>query len=229
VNGRNVKTSTGQNVNSEDALRVSGAVLAGGKSSRMGSPKHALPMRDGRMMIEHVVDALRSVCDEVLIVGPDEVLPALPHVHDRREDSGPLAGIEALLMRDTALSNAALQAAPKSTKGRVFCSGSSTSARHYLICPCDIPLITADLLQRLCIRTDKPITVFHIEGRNAPEPLPMRVSVDALSFVQQCLESTVRSIKELLNQVDFESVVITEAASGRLRNINAPTDFDALS
>lgn len=183
----------------------------------MGQPKHALPMRDGRTMIEHVVDALRSVCDDVVIVGPDDVLPKLPHVHDRRADCGPLAGIEALLLEATP------QAASQSAKGRV------RKPQHYLICPCDIPLITADLLQRLCNHTDKPVTLFHVEGRERPEPLPMRIAREALSSVRACLDEQQRSVQALLGRLETDEVVVDTREAQRLRNINTVDDYQELS
>lgn len=204
--------------------QVCGAVLAGGASSRMGRPKHALPMPDGRSMIEHVVEALQGVCDEVIIVGRDDVLPALRHVRDLRPASGPLAGIEALLMRDTAF----LEVAPESAKGRVTVSDSTRGARQFIICPCDIPLVTAELLQRLLIETDAPVTVFHVAGRDSSETLPMRVSPPALDAVRICLDSDRRSVKALLDALKCEEVRIDERTAAQLTNVNSKADFEAI-
>ena len=70
-------------------------VLCGGRSSRMGRPKAWLPWR-GRTMVEHVVECLRPVVDEVVVVtSADLDLPPLEArvVTDREEGRGPLAGI----------------------------------------------------------------------------------------------------------------------------------------
>jgi len=61
----------------------------------MGRPKAWLPWF-GRSMVEHVVDCLLPVVDDVVVVTSDEVsLPPLPAriVHDRDPGLGPLAGI----------------------------------------------------------------------------------------------------------------------------------------
>jgi molybdopterin-guanine dinucleotide biosynthesis protein A len=70
-------------------------VLAGGRSSRMGQPKALLPF-DGQPLIHHVVGALRSLFDEVVIVAsPDQDLPALPAtvVRDDVAYQGPVGGL----------------------------------------------------------------------------------------------------------------------------------------
>lgn len=69
--------------------RPLGAILAGGRSSRMGTDK-ATVVVDGATMREHVRRALAAVCDEVIVVGGAEA-----DVNDPRE--GPLLALLALL------------------------------------------------------------------------------------------------------------------------------------
>lgn len=81
-----------------------GIVLCGGRSSRMGRAKAWLPWF-GASMIEHVVDQLRPVVDELLVVTSAELdLPRLPArvVLDRKPECGPLAGIREGLEAATA-------------------------------------------------------------------------------------------------------------------------------
>ena len=49
-------------------MKVLGAVLAGGRSSRFGSDK-ALALLGGRPLIDHAVEALAAQCDGVVIAG----------------------------------------------------------------------------------------------------------------------------------------------------------------
>lgn len=86
------------------AVAVTGAVLAGGASRRMGRDKRGIEVA-GVPLLRRAVDALSEVCDELLLVTrPDRPadpahLAGLPvrTVHDRRDDAGPLAGVEAAL------------------------------------------------------------------------------------------------------------------------------------
>jgi molybdopterin-guanine dinucleotide biosynthesis protein A len=78
---------------------VAGAVLCGGRSSRMGRPKALLPWR-GRTLIEHQVAFLAELFVEVVVVTSAELeLPELrAHVVvDRAPGLGPLGGIREVL------------------------------------------------------------------------------------------------------------------------------------
>jgi molybdopterin-guanine dinucleotide biosynthesis protein A len=66
-------------------MQLSGFVLAGGKSTRMGRDKALLKWRDGTLL-DHMVGLLRTVADPVTIVGRG----SLP---DRVPGLGPLSGI----------------------------------------------------------------------------------------------------------------------------------------
>jgi molybdopterin-guanine dinucleotide biosynthesis protein A len=106
--------------------RVSGVILAVGKSRRMGgSPKALLPF-GGRPLIEYIAETLRSVFSDCLVVtnSPDlyESL-GLPMVGDVFPDGGPLGGIYTGLR--TATGEAALCVA------------------------CEMPFLSAPLLQHL--------------------------------------------------------------------------------
>ncbi|MCX5676003.1 MAG: molybdopterin-guanine dinucleotide biosynthesis protein B [Planctomycetota bacterium] len=78
---------------------VFGCVLIGGRSMRMGRPKHLL--RQGRgTWLEHTVGCLRPVVEKVVIAGAGEVPRALAdvaHLPDAPGVSGPLAGILAAM------------------------------------------------------------------------------------------------------------------------------------
>ena len=80
------------------ALVATGVILAGGQSRRMGQDKLPLMVGD-TSLLERVVDALSSRCEEILIAGGKGPTPAgsrrIPDLRPGRQ--GPLAGIEAAL------------------------------------------------------------------------------------------------------------------------------------
>jgi len=84
---------------------VSGIVLAGGRSRRFGGDKLGA-LVDGRPLLQRSVEAVGSVCREVLVVlAPDAPEPDLPvdlsvplrFVRDAEPFGGPLVGIAAAL------------------------------------------------------------------------------------------------------------------------------------
>ena len=180
-----------------------GAILCGGSSSRMGAPKHELKLPGGRTMIQTVVDTVEEVCRCIVILGPDAILPDLPHVHDLRNDQGPLAGIESLL--------------------------ASGLDEHYLVVPCDVPLITEELLRRLTIESDSLATVFRIEGSDSLESLPLRISSMAHNAASSHLDAGSRAVHRLLNDMTRQEVILTPSETRALRNINTPEAYRRLT
>ncbi len=77
---------------------VTGYVLAGGKSSRMGRDKALLELA-GKPLVAHAVEKLRSVCASTFILsGQGKLAVYAPLVPDRHPGCGPLGGIEAALL-----------------------------------------------------------------------------------------------------------------------------------
>lgn len=105
-------------------MRILGAILAGGRSTRFGSDKaHALV--GGVRLIDLVADALTRQCDAVVICGRDE--PGFDCIPDRPTTGlGPLGGL-----------NAALRYAQE--------NGYDCA----LVSPCDVPNLPPDLTHSL--------------------------------------------------------------------------------
>lgn len=86
---------------SASSLRFSGAVLAGGRSTRMGTDKALLQLPGGESLLAHGVNALRTAgASEVLVslrVDQRYGILGAREVHDPAADSGPLAGIVSVL------------------------------------------------------------------------------------------------------------------------------------
>ncbi len=103
--------------------QVLGCILIGGKSSRMGQPKHLL-VREGTTWLARSAATLASVCDSVVVAVAGEMggclLPQLPDVPDC---CGPLAGLLAVMRWQ-----------PWAT---------------VLACACDLPEMTAEALHWL--------------------------------------------------------------------------------
>lgn len=81
-------------------LPLSGFVLAGGESRRMGRPK-PLPELGGETMLERQLGLLRRACRSVAVVGAPSEVPVVvvPVWADELPGRGPLGGIYTGLMR----------------------------------------------------------------------------------------------------------------------------------
>lgn len=113
-----------RNREGEGAL-LSGAVLAGGRSRRMGTDKALLPLRPGDPpLLRVVLERVAAVVDDITIVAsgrPQYAAFGVRVVPDRLEEAGTLGGIATALM----------------------------TARHdrCLVVACDMPFLNVDLLR----------------------------------------------------------------------------------
>ena len=73
---------------------ITGIILAGGKSSRMGEDKGFLKL-NGKTFMSSIIAALNPIVGEIIIVSNNSEYDVfnLKRVADSMEDSGPLAGL----------------------------------------------------------------------------------------------------------------------------------------
>ena len=121
---------------------VTGAVLAGGRSSRIGSSKATLEL-GGRPLISYPLAAMAAAGIEAVVVAkPDTPLPPLDNEIwiEPPQPFHPLLGILTALER---------------TRGAA------------IVCGCDMPFVSAELLSRLA-RMDAQLAVPRAGGRFHP-------------------------------------------------------------
>jgi molybdopterin-guanine dinucleotide biosynthesis protein A len=124
-------------------------------------------------------------------------------IEDLRPGHGPLGGIEALLA-----------------------AGGDT---EYLVCPCDLPLVTPSILRRLTGASSALATVFQVEGEPDFWPMPVRVCADVLATVRAHLDEGRRAVHELVRELDPEIITVKRAEAAVLTNVNTPDDYERLS
>jgi len=154
-------------------LPVHGFVLAGGKSSRMGTDKALLKFR-GQPLVEIAVEKLRGFCAEVSIAGNREDLSGFaPVVREERMDCGPAAGIEA-----------GLKAAQQ---------------EWAMFVPVDVPLVPGELLRRWAeeaLRYGMSVSYLGVQGKQPAFCLLQRARQVALS---RLLDEGECRLEQLLN------------------------------
>jgi molybdopterin-guanine dinucleotide biosynthesis protein A len=197
------------------SAQISGFVLAGGRSSRMGEDK-ALVELGGQPLIALAVAKLRRFCAEVAILGANpELSDYAPLVPDLHTDCGPMGGIEAAL---------------------AYAVGDWS-----MILPVDVPFLPESLLAGWIVETvgneGLRLSLFRVEGRVQPTILLIHrdlAPATALAVSQQryklfpVLEAAAQEIAERRGmQIDevLRIVEVSEGQRGCFANLNTPEDL----
>lgn len=182
----------------------SGAILAGGRSSRMGRDK-ALLRFEASTLLELALRVLGPQVDDLLVIG-DPVKYAhlhVPTLPDTRPDAGPLGGIV------TALTHARHQ--------RVF------------IIACDMPHLNGDLFRFLknTWRQEDHALVPQCDGHF--QPLAALYTKACLGTMSEELAQYRLKVSDALDKVNARYVQVCPGEgpwpSNLFRNINTPADL----
>lgn len=188
-------------------MSVSAAVMAGGKSRRMGQDKAWLDLGDGRPIVRRVVDVLREVADEVFIVANDERFASLGLrvVPDRYPDGGVLGGIA---------------------------TGVAAAAHdRVLVAACDMPFLSPAVFRLLVARSGGAEAVIPVVGADQ-EALHALYTKACLPAMERALASGRRRVISFFGDVRLRVVEEAElrAVDPELRsftNLNTPEELAA--
>lgn len=170
---------TRRTVSGAPGAGMTGLVLCGGSSRRLGRDKALVPL-GGRALVDRVVARLREVCGQVLLAVGDDPQRLAGRgdatVLDEPSGAGPLAGVAA-----------GLAAAP---------------TRAVAVCGVDHPDIAPSLLAELASLAsggDAAVPVVH----GWPQPLHAVWTTTALPAVRAYLAAGQRSVRGVLDRLDW--------------------------
>lgn len=181
------------------ATPVTGAVLIGGKSSRMGRPKHLIEDDSGTTWLEYTLKTMASVTAAQVISG-NGVIPDTLNNFERVEDlagfEGPLAGIGALFSK------------------RPFTS--------WLVAACDMPHLSKAALEWLLMQRHRDyfavIPINPKTGRN--EPLLAWYDYRCGPVVEELIRSGAQRASVLCRDERVLQPLIPDQLADSWRNIN---------
>lgn len=195
---------------------VTGVLLAGGRSSRMGGREKALLDIGGKPMLLHVLSRLRPQVGRIVVNANGD--PArfsgycLPVVPDSIEGyAGPLAGLHA---------------------GIAWARRETPEAKFIASVPVDCPFLPLDLVSRLkaaLIAADAPCAIAASDGERHPVAGLWRVEL--LEALAESLKQNIRALHRFADAhgcavADFAPVDVGSAKVDPFFNVNAPADLE---
>lgn len=184
------------------ALKIAAYILAGGKSSRMGTDKGML-LLNGKRLVDHVADTVKSAGLEVTIVSDHADYQTLNYrvIPDLLKGYGPAGG--------------------------VYTAMKDTRADQLLFCTCDAPSISPDLVRGLLLNGGLADALL-VKHQDRPEPFPLLIRRSCLHHWETGINNGVLKMMQLINLnycrfLDIESDL--GLSPDLLANINTPEDY----
>ncbi|HQR06201.1 MAG TPA: molybdenum cofactor guanylyltransferase [Gemmatales bacterium] len=188
---------------------VTGIILAGGASRRMGRAKALLPWGNSTLL-QHLTNTLVSRVDPFIIVSNGQMaLPTLPLqvqlVNDTIPHQGPLAGF-----------SHGLKVAPEDRP--VFLTG------------CDFPFIQPSIIDYLLDQLEGADAIV-AQSANILQPLIGLYQSRIIHTVNHLIETGTRSLTALLEMIDCKTISEAEwrrvdPSCQMLVNINTPEEYE---
>lgn len=187
-------------------MKTVGIILAGGLSSRFGSPK-AFAKLDGQYFYKYAVQAISPHTDEIVIVTRTELVDRFPSGFKVITDDeaymgcGPLAGIySAMKMFD---------------------------ATRYIVLPCDMPYMNERFIGRLF--TDYQASIVAVKTTSHHHPLVSIWRRNVFAKLEIALNNEQFRVVPFLDSVQTKWVdaeKLTKHAEQVLKNINHQIDLE---
>ena len=198
-------------------MKIGCAILAGGKSSRMGADK-ALLEYEGKQFITQIAEELSWFDERIIARGNHRVLESKTErewteIPDLYPDHGPIGGLHAAL--------------------------SVCQADALFVVTCDMPLIKSDLVRELCDlmqktdfgkeRVDAYDVVLSVGADGKIHPLCGVYRKSVLPVLEEQILSDQNRMMAALKQLRVKYVTLDSPAKARqLANINTPEDYHNL-
>ena len=182
--------------------RTAGIVLAGGRSSRMGTPKAGLEWH-GSTLLRHVAGVVGSAAGQVIVVrAAGQEMPTLPDgvrvVEDAREGRGPLEGLRAGLR------------------------GLEPAVEAAYVAAVDLPFLTPEAVRRALAALAGGVDAAVPRAGGRAHPLAAAYRATVLPVVDGLLAEGRARMGDLLERLD---VAWLEEEPEALRNLNTPADY----
>lgn len=179
---------------------ITGIILAGGKSSRMGTDKGLLKFQ-GKHLVEYSITALKPFVSEIMIVSNNSAYDNFDYkrVKDYLENQGPVAGIYSGLVE--------------------------TKTENNIVLSCDIPFVTSEVIQKLIKNMDVDSEIIQIENQGKTMPLIAVYKKSVANKFKKILQTDERRLRVAVQSCNYKNVSIKKELEKTTMNVNTREDF----
>ena len=187
---------------------VSGVILAGGRSTRMGRDKRCLPW-NGVNLLDSICAVLDPLFDELIIV----------------------TAASDYELRSASVRSITDEIPGKGSIGGLF-SGILHSHNPYsFVVACDMPYLHSGVVERICLSPPADLVVVHL--LHGIQPLHARYSKKCLPYLEEMIRKDHLKIQDLFCNSALSTIVLDETQLSDLDphlrsfiNVNTPSDWE---
>jgi molybdopterin-guanine dinucleotide biosynthesis protein A len=185
---------------------ITGVVLAGGRSTRMGKDKALLPYR-GKRLIDAPIEKFEEIFSTVVLSVKNSAEfseYSLPKIEDRYKEIGPIGGITSVLQ---------------------------SGIKRAFFVACDMPFLNQELIEFLCSFADAEVVIPIWDGR--PEVLHSIYSDSVLPHLEEAIAQKRYKITDALKEtavryIEEKEIRRFDATGESFRNVNTPSDYEMI-
>ena len=165
-------------------MGITGIILAGGESSRMGSDK-GLEKLCGKPLINYAIDVFTGLCSEIIISSSSSAYKdfGFQVVKDEYPGIGPMGGIYSALRQSKTDNN--------------------------LVLSCDLPFVTKELLSYILENASGYHVAVPWQGERHYEPLCGFYSLSVLSEMSAYIKKGNYKLPDLFEEISINKLVIS--------------------
>ncbi len=186
---------------------ITGIILAGGGSSRLGKDKGLCAFK-GKSLVSYAIEILKPLCENIIISAnhfPEKYAAfGLPVVPDEIQGIGPMGGIHACLKQ--------------------------SKTQHNLILSCDTPFVNTDVYRFLLKEVENFQVVCPAHETFLLEPLSAYYNTNVLSDLEEAIRKKEYKMMRFFKRIRFKSVNIDMHLpffnDYLFLNLNTPEDME---
>ena len=201
-------------------------ILAGGKSTRMKSPKHLLKMPDGRPLYQHQSQVLAKACPDspvVYISLAQCTTITSESEQDNTASASSAAARNVEVIRDLHPNETAESAGPAAGLLAAYAYNPHAT---WLVVPCDSPFLNPAILQRLRREYEPPVTCFR-NSEGFCEPLIGIWSPKALGKLAENAARGKAGPSAVVKELGGKQVELSGDTGRALVDVNTKEEWDA--
>jgi molybdopterin-guanine dinucleotide biosynthesis protein A len=186
-------------------MEVTGIILAGGKSSRMGTEK-GLQLLCGKPLISYAIEVLAGFCDRIFISSSSDAYQSFGYqmVADEYPGIGPMGGLYSALRKSKTEKN--------------------------LVLSCDLPIVSRDLMAFILQNAEGYQVAVPWEGNRHYEPLCGFYDQSVLEPMTEYIRNGNYKLPDLFEEISINKLIINDKLvcfrENQFLNVNSKHDLE---